>query len=85
MERLFFCLSRKQKHVDENRAVCILVDNMADANPIIVVALKEIRKYQTSFDLLIPKIPFRRLVKEIATDITLHQVYWFQKLAIDAL
>jgi len=32
------------------------------------VALREIRKYQKSTDLLIRKIPFQRLVKEIATD-----------------
>ncbi|XP_057456225.1 histone H3.2-like [Lotus japonicus] len=30
------------------------------------VALREIRKYQKSTDLLIPKLPFQRLVKEIA-------------------
>jgi len=29
-------------------------------------ALKEIRKYQASTDLLIPKLPFARLVKEIS-------------------
>ena len=32
------------------------------------VALKEIRKYQRSADLLIRKIPFQRLVREIAQD-----------------
>lgn len=31
-------------------------------------ALREIRKYQKSFDLLIPKLPFQRLVREIAMD-----------------
>jgi histone H3 len=31
-----------------------------------VVALKEIRKYQKSTDMLIPKLPFHRLVREIA-------------------
>uniref|UniRef100_A0A0N5C4W1 Histone domain-containing protein n=1 Tax=Strongyloides papillosus TaxID=174720 RepID=A0A0N5C4W1_STREA len=30
------------------------------------VALREIRKYQKSTDLLIPKLPFQRLVREIA-------------------
>lgn len=32
------------------------------------VALREIRKYQRSTDLLIRKLPFQRLVKEIARD-----------------
>jgi len=33
------------------------------------VALREIRKYQKSTDLLIRKLPFQRLVREIAQDI----------------
>ncbi|EED12455.1 centromere protein Cse4, putative [Talaromyces stipitatus ATCC 10500] len=33
------------------------------------VALKEIRKYQRSFDLLISKLPFARLVREVALDL----------------
>ena len=32
------------------------------------VALREIRKYQKSTELLIPKLPFQRLVREIAQD-----------------
>lgn len=32
------------------------------------LALREIRKYQKSTDLLIRKIPFQRLIKEIAAD-----------------
>ena len=32
------------------------------------VALREIRKYQKSYDLLIRKLPFQRLVREIAND-----------------
>jgi histone H3 len=32
------------------------------------VALREIRKYQKSTDLLIRKLPFQRLVREIAND-----------------
>merc|ERR1739838_163453 len=32
------------------------------------VALREIRKYQKSTDLLIRKLPFQRLVREIATE-----------------
>ena len=34
------------------------------------VALKEIRKYQNSTELLIRKAPFERLVREIATPLT---------------
>ena len=33
------------------------------------VALREIRKYQKSFDLVIRKLPFQRLVREIAEEI----------------
>ena len=33
-----------------------------------VVALREIRKYQKSVNLLIKKIPFQRLVREIASE-----------------
>ena len=32
------------------------------------VALREIRKYQTSTDLLLRKLPFQRLVREIAQE-----------------
>lgn len=32
------------------------------------VALREIRKYQKGTDLLIPKLPFQRLVKEVVQD-----------------
>lgn len=33
------------------------------------VALRQIRKYQRNTELLIPKLPFRRLVRSIATNI----------------
>jgi histone H3 len=33
-----------------------------------VVALREIRKYQTSTDLLLRRLPFARLVREISQD-----------------
>ena len=36
-----------------------------------VVALREIRKYQKSSDLLIKKLPFQRLVREVAQDLHL--------------
>ena len=48
-----------------------------------VVALREIRRYQKSTELLIRKLPFQRLVREIArgmlTDL------WFQGSAVQAL
>ena len=37
------------------------------------VALREIRKYQKSTDLLIRKLPFQRLVKEISQQFVMHQ------------
>jgi len=45
------------------------------------VALREIRKYQKSTELLIRKLPFQRLVREIAQDTGLR----FQSCAILAL
>ena len=47
------------------------------------VALREIRRYQRSTDLLLRKLPFQRLVREIATDFK-HDLK-FQKTAIIAL
>lgn len=47
------------------------------------VALREIRRYQKTPDLLIPKIPFQRLVREIAQG--LKSDLRFQSLAILAL
>jgi histone H3 len=37
-----------------------------------MVALREIRKYQKSIELLIRKLPFQRLVREIAQDFKTH-------------
>ena len=48
------------------------------------VALREIRKYQKSTDLLIRKLPFQRLVREIAEKIN-GKLYRFQSTAILAL
>jgi histone H3-like centromeric protein A len=51
-------------------------------------ALKEIRKFQKSTDLLIQKLPFARVVKEVAqqyVDITNQLVYRWQSMAILAL
>lgn len=47
------------------------------------VALREIRRYQKSTDLLIRKMPFQRLVREIALD--LRSDIRFQSAAICAL
>ena len=47
------------------------------------VALRQIRKYQKSTDLLIRKIPFQRLVREIAQN--LHRDLKFQSTALLAL
>lgn len=47
------------------------------------VALREIRRYQRGTDLLIRKLPFQRLVREIAQDVK--QELRFQSTAILAL
>ena len=47
------------------------------------VALREIRRYQKSTDLLIRKLPFQRLVREIAQDFKTD--IKFQSLALMAL
>ena len=47
------------------------------------VALREIRRYQSSSNLLIPKLPFQRLVREIAQDMLMD--IRFQSTALLAL
>lgn len=47
------------------------------------VALRQIRKYQKSTDLLIRKLPFQRLVREIAGE--RHAGIRFQSTAIGAI
>jgi histone H3 len=47
------------------------------------VALREIRKYQKNTDNLIKKLPFQRLVKEIAADVKTD--LRFQAVALEAL
>jgi histone H3/H4 len=52
------------------------------------VALREIRRYQKSTDLLIRKLPFQRLVREVAQEEQPswnRQDYRFQSTAIEAL
>jgi histone H3 len=52
-------------------------------NSFTVVALREIRRYQKSTELLLPKLPFKRLVREIAHDI--NKELRFQSGALEAL
>ena len=49
------------------------------------VALREIRRYQKSTELLIRKLPFQRLVREIVMTMFKTQNYKFQSTAILAL
>ena len=49
------------------------------------VDLREIRKYQKSTELLIRKIPFQRLVKEVVQEMFKTESYRFQSTAILAL
>jgi len=46
------------------------------------VALREIRKYQKSTDLLIRKIPFQRLIREIVQDMYPDENYKMQSTAL---
>lgn len=48
-------------------------------------ALKEIRKYQSTTELLIRRMPFMRLVREIAHSLDPRKEYRFQSTAIIAL
>lgn len=47
-------------------------------------ALREIRRYQRSTDLLIPKMPFERLIKEMSQQTALDGIKW-KKDAVQAL
>ena len=48
------------------------------------VAIREIRKFQGSTELLIRKLPFQRLVKEVAQSVAISG-YRFQSTAIEAI
>ena len=52
-------------------------------NILLAVALREIRRYQKTTDLLLPKLPFKRLVREIAHEINIE--LRFQSGAMEAL
>jgi histone H3 len=49
------------------------------------VALREIRRYQKSTNLLIPKAPFQRLVRDIATRVSGGDTFRFTTASITAL
>jgi len=52
------------------------------------VALREIRRYQKSTDLLIRRLPFQRLVRQVHQDLFNHTTarnYRYQALAVEAL
>ena len=49
------------------------------------VALRQIRKYQKSTELLIRKLPFQRLVKEVCRNLFNNVDYRFQSTAVLAL
>ena len=51
----------------------------------ITVALREIKKYQKSSDLLIFRISFQRIVRKISHDITIDQNFRFQISALKTL
>jgi histone H3/H4 len=67
--------------------MCIFVANIEDSFSIVIAgekALREIRAYQTSTDLLIRRLPFARLVREIQQGLT-QRAYSWQASAILAL
>ena len=49
------------------------------------VVLREIRRYQKSTELLLRKIPFQRLIREVVTGLFPHENYRFQSTALLAL
>ena len=49
------------------------------------VALREIRKYQKGVNLLIPKLPFQRLVQEVIDDMSNKKGFRLQSHALEAL
>lgn len=50
-----------------------------------IVALKEIRRYQRSTELLIRKAPFQRLVREAILDLKANRNYRLQVAALEVL
>jgi histone H3 len=52
-------------------------------NSFLAIALREIKRYQKTTDLILPKLPFKRLVREIAHEI--NRELRFQSGALEAL
>jgi len=48
-------------------------------------ALREIRRYQKEFKLLIPRLPFQRVVREITAEVSMRSNLRMQKSAVEAL
>lgn len=66
-----------------SKLLTLMIVNISSKISNLAVALREIRRYQSSADLLIPKLPFSRLVKEIMTSIT--PGLRIQRLALNAI
>ena len=49
------------------------------------MALQETKRYQKTTELLIPRLSFRRLVRDIASESSIGPETRFQRLAIEAL
>jgi len=47
--------------------------------------MKEIQRYQKSCDLLIPRLPFQRVVRDVCIDVCPSKDYRFQALALNAI
>lgn len=65
MNRIQTRLATKRSHSTARKTTSKPVKKARHFRPG-VVALREIRRFQRSTDLLIPKLPFQRLVREIA-------------------
>ena len=62
----------------------MIITILSMANAFVAVALREIRKYQLSTDLLIPKMPFARVCREVQGNLNRGDVRW-QASALEAL
>lgn len=65
----------------------VFYSNHLSNQSLLAVALREIRRYQKSTDLIIPKLPFQRLVREVAESVKQQTAggLRFQRSAIVAL
>ena len=71
------------KHARSNYVTCGGIKTPMRFRPG-TVALREIRRYQKSYNLLLPRLPFQRLVREICQDMTKKELR-FQSTALQAL